>query len=100
MLWLRVLCTAAMGALLMGGHAHLAISVPMDVASQRTVGTAAGFIDALNYVGATITGYGSSWVARHWGWKTTFLAWACAAILSGALMAVLWNHRPASGDGA
>ena len=97
MLWLRVLCAAGTGALLMGGHAHLAISIPMDVASQGPVGTAAGFINALNYVGATLTGFGSGWVAKHWGWETVFVGWACAAGLSGMLIAVLWNHPPASG---
>ena len=94
----RILCVTVTGGLIMGGHAHICISIAMDVASQRTVGTATGFIDAMNYVGAAATAIGSGWIAERRGWDCAFFVWSAAACLAACLMALLWNHRPSAGD--
>lgn len=93
---LRIICVTLTGALIMGGHAHVVTSVAMDVATRHTAGTATGFIDAMGYLGATATGIGSGWIADRWGWDCVFFTWSGAAFVAGALMCLLWTHKPDS----
>ncbi|HDM75708.1 MAG TPA: hypothetical protein ENG51_04470 [Deltaproteobacteria bacterium] len=72
-------------------------SVPMDYGTRKAASSAAGFIDALGYVGATVAGVGTGWLVDNYGWNYAFYFWASGAFIAGILMAFLWKYVPSKG---
>ena len=87
-------CLLVAGAAFGGADILLVGTLAMDIASRKGAGAAVGFIDAMGYLGAAVTGAGGGWLAQHYGWNATFLAWAAAASVAVPLMATLWRYRP------
>jgi sugar phosphate permease len=87
-------CLLVAGAAFGGADILLVGTLAMDIASRKGAGAAVGFIDAMGYLGAAITGVGAGWLAQHYGWSAPFLAWAVAAFLGVPLMATLWRYKP------
>ena len=87
-------CLLVAGAAFGGADILLVGTLAMDIASRKGAGAAVGFIDAMGYMGAAITGVGAGWLAQHYGWSAPFLAWGVAAFLGAPLMATLWRYRP------
>ncbi|MFH1005928.1 MAG: MFS transporter [Candidatus Latescibacterota bacterium] len=71
----------------------------MDIGTRKAASSVTGFIDALGYVGATLTGVGTGWLIEHTNWTVCFHAWAGSVWVGAGLMALLWRYRP-SGEAA
>ena len=82
------------GATTYGPDVLMAGTLAMDVGTRKAAGSAAGLVDALGYVGASVTAVASGWLADTVGWNWAFVLWAGGALLAAALMAPLWNYRP------
>jgi OPA family glycerol-3-phosphate transporter-like MFS transporter len=87
-------CLLLAGAAFGGADILLVGTLAMDIASRKGAGAAVGFIDAMGYLGAALTGVGAGWLAQHYGWGAPFLAWAVAAFAGVPLMATLWRYQP------
>ena len=87
----------AVGFATFGAHATMVTSVPMDYGTRKAASSAAGFIDALGYVGATVAGVGTGWLVDNYGWNYAFYFWASGAFIAGILMAFLWKYVPSKG---
>jgi sugar phosphate permease len=93
-MWLSVGFLMLIGATTYGPDVLMAGTLAMDVGTRKAAGSAAGLIDSLGYVGASVTAVMSGWLADHVGWSWAFVLWAGGALLAAGLMAPLWNYRP------
>lgn len=82
------------GFLAYGPHVMMVGIMPMDLGTRKASSSVTGFIDALGYVGASITGAGTGWLLDNFSWYAAFYFWLIAAIIAAGLMAVLWNYKP------
>ena len=79
--------------ILMVGHAA------QDFGRKSGAAGAAGFIDAMGYLGATVSGIGAGALIGQHGYKVAFIAFGAAAILGALLASLIWAvapliHRP------
>lgn len=82
------------GATTYGPDVLMAGAIAMDLGTRKAAGSAAGLIDALGYVGASVTAVVSGWLAENYGWNWAFVLWAGGALLAAALTSLLWRYRP------
>lgn len=94
---LSMVCLLVIGFMTYGPHVLMVGTVAMDFGTRKGAASAAGFIDALGYVGATLTGVGTGWLIDHYGWNSAFYFWVIAAFLGAILSAVLWKYKPEQG---
>ena len=57
---------------------------------------AAGFIDGMGYIGASLAGWGAGKLIKieSFGYKYTFITFGIAAILGAVLVSFIWTVRP------
>jgi OPA family glycerol-3-phosphate transporter-like MFS transporter len=77
-----------------GPHSLLGGAAAMDFGGRKASGSAAGMIDAFQYVGAGITQPVVGWVIDTFGWNGWVLSLAGFSLIGGILMSTLWNARP------
>jgi OPA family glycerol-3-phosphate transporter-like MFS transporter len=68
-----------------GANSILLTALPLGLADQGIVSSAAGFLDFASYVGAGLSGVLTGWLVDRWGWPVVFGYWIVAALL-GVLM--------------
>ena len=92
------LCALGMiGGAAFAAQTLIVTGMAMDIGTRKAAASVAGFIDALGYMGATLTGVGTGWLIEHTSWTVCFHAWAGSVFIGTALMALLWRYR-ASGE--
>jgi sugar phosphate permease len=83
----------------MVGHAA------QDFGHKQGASGAAGFIDCMGYIGASLTGWGAGRLIDHFnandpakllGYRNTFILAGICALAGTALSCVLWKVRPQS----
>ncbi len=74
--------------ILMVGHAA------QDFGREQGSASAAGFIDCMGYIGATLAGWGAGILIERVGYAVTFQTFGYAAIAGAALISLLWRTRP------
>lgn len=77
-----------------GAHTIMVTAIPMDYGTRKAASSAAGFIDAFGYIGATISGVGVGWLVDKYGWDSAFYFWAAGAFIASLLMLRLWRYTP------
>lgn len=83
---------ATCGLFLLGPYSLLAGAVSLDVAGPRGGATAAGFIDAIGYVGASLAAVILGSVSKRAGWTATFDVVAVVAFFA-LVLAAIWAVR-------
>lgn len=73
-----------LGLLIYGPHMLMVSTMPMDYATEKAASSAAGFIDSLGYLGATIGGIGTGLIIDYYSWERVFIFYGIA-ILASAL---------------
>jgi sugar phosphate permease len=71
--------------ILMVGHAA------QDFGKKSGAAGAAGFIDAIGYIGASLAGVGAGALIGEHGYRVAFVVFGVAAILGALLASVLWT---------
>ena len=87
--------------ILMVGHAA------QDFGKKHGSGGAAGFIDGMGYIGASLAGWGAgelidlynTTAAPLRGYKVTFTIFGFAALLGVLLISIIWKVNPTEGKG-
>ena len=87
-----VVLVAMAGFLLLGPYSYLAGAMSLDFGGKRGSATAAGIIDGVGYVGASLSGYNFARLTVDHGWKVAFLALAGVALLTAIVALVLAMH--------
>jgi sugar phosphate permease len=93
-----LLVLMAIGFFTYGPHVAMVAACPMDFGTRKAAASAAGFIDGVGYIGAAVTGVVSGYLVDNYGWNTAFYMWLGGALAAAALMLVLWNYKPKSGE--
>ena len=55
---------------------------------------AAGFIDAMGYIGASLAGWGAGVLIKSRGYEVTFVTFGSAAIIGALLVSIIWKVGP------
>lgn len=76
--------------ILMVGHAA------QDFGKKSGAAGAAGFIDGMGYIGASLAGYGAGRLIVSRGYEQTFIIFGFAAILGAAFATIIWRVKPTS----
>jgi OPA family glycerol-3-phosphate transporter-like MFS transporter len=93
-----VIALGACGLFLSGPYSLLAGACSLDVAATTGAATAAGCIDGVGYLGATMSGVVIGTVASRRGWTSAFDVVAVAAAVAMLISAVwLFFGRPRVG---
>ena len=91
------LCALGMiGGATFAAQALIVTGMAMDLGTRKAAASVTGFIDALGYVGATVTGVGTGWLIEHYDWTVCFHAWAGSVVVGAGLMSLLWRYRPSA----
>lgn len=85
---------AATGFFLLGPYSLVGGVVALDFGGRRTAGTAAGLLDSIGYLGATLAGWGVAEIVLKWGWAQAYSAMAVLTLVGIVLCIFLWRVRP------
>jgi len=88
------------GFSIFGPQVLLVGTAPADLARRGTAAAAAGFVNAMGYLGAytgdRLTGY----LVQNYDWRSAILFWAGCAFAAAMVSALLWRTTPQRPDRA
>jgi OPA family glycerol-3-phosphate transporter-like MFS transporter len=76
-----------------GPHILLVAAMPADFGSRKAASSATGFIDAMGYLGASLTGVGTGYFIENFGWNAGFYFWISGAIFAAIMTLLIWNYK-------
>jgi len=92
--WGTVGLLMVIGFCIYGPQVLLVGTAPADLARRGTAAAAAGFVNFVGYMGASVgdvvTGYYKD--PKHGGWQTAIYIWAGWALAAAVFAGLLWNH--------
>lgn len=99
--WLLIAILALIGFCTYGPHILMVGHAAQDFGKKSGAAGAAGFIDGMGHIGASLAGYGAGVIIKAFGYELNFVVSGLAAILGAFLICLLWTAGPATrtGDG-
>jgi OPA family glycerol-3-phosphate transporter-like MFS transporter len=91
---LVILMIAAIGFCTYGPHILMVGHAAQDFGKKSGAAGAAGFIDGMGYIGASLAGWGAGVMIMRYGYKFTFVFFGAAAILGALFVCLIWNAGP------
>lgn len=82
--WLPVIFISLVGLLLLGPYSFLAGAMSLDAGGRKGAATAAGLVDAVGYIGGTLSLWLTGLLAQRVGWNGAFLVLAVIAGITAA----------------
>ena len=82
------------GFFLLGSYSLVGGVAALDFGGRRTAGTAAGLLDGVGYLGATLAGRGVAEAVKNLGWGRTYAIMAVTAGFGVVLCGFLWKVKP------
>ncbi len=79
-----------------GPHSLLGTAASMDFGGRKAAASAAGIIDAFQYVGMFIISSAGGRIIQAWGWNGWIATLIAASLIGVALLMFIWNARPGS----
>ena len=76
-----------------GPHILIVAALPADLGSRKAASSVTGFIDAMGYAGASITGVGTGYLIDHFSWDAAFYFWIFGAIMAACMLIFVWKHE-------
>jgi len=76
-----------------GPHSIVGSAVAMDFGGREATATAHGFVDAMQYVGASLVGVVMGKIIDIFGWKGWGPSLIAFAVMGGLLMCLVWNVK-------
>jgi len=97
--WLVISVVALVGFCTYGPHILMVGHAAQDFGKKRGAAGAAGFIDGMGYIGASLAGWGAGRLIKveGFGYKYTFITFGIAAIAGAILVSVIWTVQPNAG---
>jgi len=94
--WLVIAIVALVGFCTYGPHILMVGHAAQDFGKKAGAAGAAGFIDGMGYIGASLAGWGAGRLIKmpSFGYKYTFIVFGVAAILGAVLVSVIWKVGP------
>ncbi|HUT22837.1 MAG TPA: MFS transporter [Sumerlaeia bacterium] len=91
---LVVLVVALVGFCTYGPHILMVGHAAQDFGKKAGASGAAGFIDCMGYIGASLAGWGAGRMIDAYDFERTFFAFGWAALLGAAFACVIWKAGP------
>ncbi|UCD00113.1 MAG: MFS transporter [Phycisphaerales bacterium] len=91
---LVIFILAAIGFCTYGPHILMVGHAAQDFGKKAGAAGAAGFIDGMGYVGASLAGWGAGELIDRYGHEFTFVLCGLAAILGAILVCLIWRAGP------
>ncbi len=82
------------GFFLLGSYSLVGGVAALDFGARRTAGTAAGLLDGVGYLGATLAGVGVAEAVKNVGWAGAYGVMAVLAVVGVVICGFLWNVKP------
>ena len=94
--WLILLVVAVIGFCTYGPHILMVGHAAQDFGKKEGAAGAAGFIDSMGYIGASLAGVGPGLLidATGYGYRFTFIVLGLAAIVGALLISIMWKVGP------
>ena len=83
----------AIGFFTFGPHVLIITALPADLGTRKAASSVTGFIDAIGYLGAGLTGVGTGYLVEKISWDFAFYFWMSGAALAAAMMLILWRFE-------
>jgi OPA family glycerol-3-phosphate transporter-like MFS transporter len=99
--WLIVAVIAIIGFCTYGPHILMVGHAAQDFGKKEGAAGAAGFIDAMGYIGASLAGWGAGRLIDMpgYGYRTTFVIFGSAAFAGALLICIIWQASPHTRSG-
>jgi OPA family glycerol-3-phosphate transporter-like MFS transporter len=93
---LVIAVVAVIGFCTYGPHILMVGHAAQDFGKKSGAAGAAGFIDGMGYIGASLAGWGAGRMIKidTWGYQGTFVLFGSAALVGAALAALMWKVGP------
>ncbi len=92
--WLLIAVLAVIGFCTYGPHILMVGHAAQDFGKKSGAAGAAGFIDGMGYIGASLAGYGAGVIIKQYSYRINFVIFGVAALLGAALICVIWQVGP------
>ena len=76
-----------------GPHVLMVAAIPADFGSRKAASSVTGFIDAMGYLGASLTGVGTGYLIEKFSWDAGFCFWIFGAIFAAIMTLVIWIYK-------
>lgn len=76
-----------------GPHSLIVTAIPADLGSRKAASSGTGFVDAMGYAGASLTGLGTGYLIENFGWNAAFYFWIFGAIFAAIMTLFIWNYK-------
>ena len=98
---LVIAVVAVIGFCTYGPHILMVGHAAQDFGKKSGAAGAAGFIDGMGYIGASLAGWGAGRLIKvdTWGYERTFVLFGSAALVGAALAALMWKVGPEAESG-
>jgi len=90
---LSLLILLIIGFLTFGPHVLIVGALPADLGSRKAASSVTGFIDAMGYIGASLTGVGTGYLIEKISWNAAFYFWIFGAMFSAIMIAFVWKFE-------
>ena len=92
--WLVIFIIALIGFCTYGPHILMVGHAAQDFGKKSGAAGAAGFIDGMGYIGASLAGVGAAVLIMKYSYEFTFVIFGLAAILGALLICLIWKVGP------
>lgn len=76
-----------------GPHVLIVTALPVEFGSRKAASSVTGFIDAMGYVGASLTGVGTGFLIEKFSWMAAFYFWILGAVFAAIMIAFVWKYE-------
>ena len=87
---LSLICLLFIGFFTFVPHILLVAALPADLGTRKAASSVTGFIDAMGYLGASLTGIGTGFLIEKISWNAAFYFWISGAVFAALMVLLLW----------
>jgi len=87
---MSLICLLFIGFFTFGPHILLVAALPADLGSRKAASSVTGFIDAMGYLGASLTGVGTGILIEKLSWNAAFYFWISGAFFAALMVLLIW----------
>jgi len=90
---LSLIILLVIGFLTFGPHILIVGALPADFGTRKAASSVTGFIDAMGYVGASLTGVGTGYLIENFSWDAAFYFWIFGAVFAAIMILFVWKFE-------
>ena len=76
-----------------GPHILIVGALPAELGSRKAASSVTGFVDAIGYLGASLTGVGTGYLIENISWNAAFILWISGAVFAAVMILFVWKKE-------